>query len=92
MGRFENFERCRQGGQRTGTELVGCLDSSVPSHQQFRVRPWVHAFEGRLKVPGTPLHVGFNANGGQGRDDLRFVFGTLFDIGNVYRRLRSNLP
>jgi hypothetical protein len=39
----------------------------------------------------VPLYVGFNANAGQGRDDLRFVFGTMFDIGNLYRKLRPSI-
>jgi hypothetical protein len=94
FGRFENFERCRMGGNRNSEELVSCLDPSVPPTQQFRVRPWRYSFEGRLKVPGSqvPLYVGFNANGGKGRDDLRFVFGTMFDIGNLYRKIKPSLP
>ena len=45
--------------------------------------------EGRLKIPDTALQIGFDANLGHGRDDIRFVFGTRFDIGELFGRLRS---
>jgi hypothetical protein len=45
--------------------------------------------EGRLMVPNTALQVGFDANLGDGRDDVRFVFGTRFDIGELIARLSS---
>jgi hypothetical protein len=50
------------------------------------------AIEGILKAPGTPLIVGFGANLGAGensRDDLRFLFGTRFDLGNLTARLKQ---
>ena len=56
--------------------------------------------EGLLRIPYTPLYVGFNANVGQkslgaGRldhgyaapDDLRFLFGTKFDIGTALSKM-----
>ena len=45
--------------------------------------------EGRLKIPDTPLQVGFDANLGERNDDIRFIFGTRFDIGEAFSRLRS---
>ncbi len=45
--------------------------------------------EGRLKIPNTALQVGFDANLGEGNDDIRFVFGTRFDIGELFGRLRA---
>ena len=45
--------------------------------------------EARLKIPDTPMQVGFDANLGQGHDDLRFVFGTRFDIGELFGRLKT---
>lgn len=45
--------------------------------------------EARLKIPEAPLQIGFDGNLGQGRDDLRFVFGTRFDVGEAFQRLRS---
>ena len=48
--------------------------------------------EGRLKVPYTGLQVGFDANLGAGRDDIRFLFGTRFDIGEAMSRIRGFEP
>jgi hypothetical protein len=59
--------------------------------------------EGLLKIPNTPLYVGFNANlaqkslgathldhGYAAPDDLRFLFGTRFDIGTALSKLGVN--
>ena len=48
--------------------------------------------EAVLKVPGTPLVVGFSANigrSGEARDDLRFFFGTRFDVASVIDKLKQ---
>jgi hypothetical protein len=45
--------------------------------------------EGRLKIPDTPMQIGFDANLGEGHDDLRFIFGTRFDIGALFERLKT---
>lgn len=45
--------------------------------------------EGRLKIPETPLQVGFDANLGEGRDDVRFSFGVRFDIGDLFAKLKQ---
>ncbi len=89
VGRFESFEvvRCKDSSGKENN----CLGAD-PGTIFARQRPWRWAFEGRLKVPGLPLYLGFNANAGKGRDDLRFVFGTQFDIGAVYRKLRPSIP
>ena len=46
--------------------------------------------EGRLKVPYTAMQVGFDANLGDGRDDVRFTFGTRFDIGEAISRVAGS--
>jgi hypothetical protein len=51
-------------------------------------RKWRWGIEGRLKIPMTPLQIGFDANLGAGRDDVRFIFGTRFDIGVLFSKLR----
>ncbi len=43
--------------------------------------------EGRLKIPYTAMQIGCDANLGDGRDDVRFVFGTRFDIGEAISRV-----
>jgi hypothetical protein len=55
------------------------------------------AVEGNLKIPRTPLLLGFSANIGQNlggvphtqaaKDDLRFFFGTRFDVGKLIAKL-----
>lgn len=52
-------------------------------------RDWRIGIEGRLKIPQTPLFVGFDANLGKGPDDLRFVFGMRFDMGKLFGSLKS---
>ncbi len=60
--------------------------------------------EGLLKIPYTPIYVGFNANIGQkavgagqfdpafkAPDDLRFFFGTRFDISSLISKLLVNV-
>lgn len=54
-----------------------------------RQRPIRVFVEGRLMIPNTAMQVGFDANLGDGRDDVRFVFGTRFDIGELIARLTS---
>ncbi len=44
--------------------------------------------EGRLKVPSTGIQLGFDANLGDGHDDIRFTVGTRFDIGQLIGRLQ----
>lgn len=85
LGRFENFELCRES--RTTSTLTTC-QAALPEF--LRVRPWRYSFEGKLKLPlkGLPFYVGFYANGGQGPDDLRFVFGTSFDVGKIASKLQ----
>jgi hypothetical protein len=71
----------------------GALDS--------RKRIYRLDFEGLLKIPQTPLYVGFNANIGQrslgaaridpafaAPDDVRIFFGTKFDIASVLNKFK----
>ncbi len=61
------------------------------------------SLEGLLKVPSTPLVIGFNANLGQSAvgvnttevrqkaaDDLRFLIGAKFDVGKITSYLTSH--
>ena len=79
-------------------ELISYLDWTAGKWENFTVpreedpatirRPWRHHFEGRLRIPGTKIiQVGFDANLGKGSDDLRFLFGVNFDIGNLVGKL-----
>ncbi len=78
-------------------ELISYLDWTVGKWDNFEVfkedgintrKPLRHLFEGRLKVPGTRIvQVGFDANVGDGIDDLRFLFGIDFDIGKLVDKL-----
>jgi len=77
-GRWENFEHRIPTGEKDplGEDIF------------VRRRPWRIEALGRLKIPETPFIVGFDGNFGKGPDDLRFIFGTRFDIGKVMRTLK----
>lgn len=77
-GRWENFEV----ETPTGAKDAGGNDI------KWRQRPWRYEALGRLKIPETPFIVGFDGNFGQGPDDVRFIFGTRFDIGKVLRTIK----
>ena len=83
-GRYEMFEineKVKDSAGRVLKDLAG-NDISV------RRRPWRWNASGRLRVPETPFMIGFDGNFGKGPDDLRFIFGTRFDIGKVLRTIR----
>src|SRR5262249_4534050 len=80
LGRFSNLETFTQG----------------PNNSILKTRLYRVNLEGLLKIPATPMSIGFSANIGQievGRgsrvitqragDDLRFFFGTKFDVGKL---------
>jgi hypothetical protein len=80
------------GTQTTCSQYTDIGDAPVDS----RKRLYRFDIEGLLKLPRTPLYVGLNANIGQkslgaghldrgfaAPDDLRFFFGTKFDIAAV---------
>jgi hypothetical protein len=77
-GRWESFELTVPTGfnDKDGNPIT------------VRERPWRYEALGRLKVPNTPFIIGFDGNFGKGPDDLRFIFGTRFDIGKVFTALR----
>lgn len=77
-GRWQNLERQVPTGEfdADGDEIF------------VRRRPLRWAVEGRLKIPGLPLQIGFDSNIGEGPDDLRFLFGTNFDISQLFKLLR----
>ena len=85
--------------------VPGLTAGSVASYAAYDSRKRLYRldFEGMLKIPDTPLYVGFNANLGQksagaqdldhgyaAPDDLRFLFGTRFDIGAALAKLGVN--
>jgi hypothetical protein len=43
--------------------------------------------EGVLSIPHSGLFVGFGLNAGAGADDLRFIFGTRFDVSQLLSRV-----
>ncbi len=60
-----------------------------PADPSTVVSPMRTLIEGRLKIPDTALQIGFDGNLGRGHDDLRFIFGTRFDIGELFGKLKS---
>jgi hypothetical protein len=77
-GRWENFEIMVPTGQK----------NALGEEIKVRERPWRVEALGRLKIPETPFIIGFDGNFGKGPDDLRFIFGTRFDIGKLMRTLK----
>jgi hypothetical protein len=78
MGRWENFEIEVPTGQK----------DAMGQDIKVRKRPWRYEALGRLKIPETPFLIGFDGNFGKGPDDVRFIFGTRFDIGKILRTLK----
>jgi hypothetical protein len=75
--------------QDVAHELISYLHLTVGKFENFDPGAWRIATEGRLKIPGTALQVGFDANVPvrRGPGDLRFVFGARFDIGELIGKL-----
>jgi len=78
MGRWENFEIEVPTGQK----------DAMGNDIKVRQRPWRFEALGRLKIPEMPVIIGFDGNFGKGPDDLRFIFGTRFDIGKIMHTLK----
>ena len=86
------------GGSVAGS---GCTTAFGSSYSfDSRKRLYRIDIEGLLKVPNTPVYVGLNANIGQRQvmadkldpnfvapNDLRFLFGTKFDIAQLFNRI-----
>lgn len=77
-GRWENFE------VETPTGMKDAMGNDI----LWRQRPYRWEALGRLKIPETPFIVGFDGNFGKGPDDVRFLFGTRFDIGKILHTLK----
>ena len=77
-GRWQNLERRIPTGEKNaaGEDIF------------VRRRPLRWALEGRLKIPALPFVIGFDSNIGEGPDDLRFLFGTNFDVAQLFNLLR----
>ncbi|MFN7929781.1 MAG: putative Ig domain-containing protein [Blastocatellia bacterium] len=99
FGKWENFELLRKlpctSSQSLPTGFTcpgGFLVNRVNGVEKFftvRDRQFRTGFEGRLRIPQTPLFIGFDANFGKGPDDLRFLFGTRFDVGKLFGQLKT---
>lgn len=78
-GRWENFE----------IETPSGLKDAMGNDILVRQRPYRIEALGRLKIPETPFIIGSDGNFGKGPDDVRFIFGTRFDIGKVLHTIRA---
>jgi hypothetical protein len=94
IGRFSNLESLVPP---TKSSMANC--TNCPSRQRL----WRVSVEGILKIPSTPLIVGFNANVGMANpgaptlkqragDDLRFLFGARFDVGKLLAKVTEKAP
>jgi hypothetical protein len=93
-GRFSNLE-----------SLIIPETGATIEHPVKRMRLYRLALEGVLKIPSTPLIVGFSANVGQetlglgphtivqrAGDDLRFLFGARFDAAKLMSVIAKAAP
>jgi hypothetical protein len=83
-GKWENFD-LRRGLGSDGKPVTDPMKVVYT----LRRRPFRIGAEGRLKIPQTPMFVGFDGNFGDGPDDLRFILGTRFDVGKLIGRLQK---
>jgi hypothetical protein len=94
FGRFSNLE-----------SLINPETGALPDHPAKRIRLYRLALEGVLKVPSTPMIIGFSANVGQeslglgpntivqrAGDDLRFLFGVRFDAAKLMAVVAKAAP
>jgi hypothetical protein len=107
IGPYSNLESfiCHPGTATTTNSNSSCAEYGTDSNGALlfpvdsRKRLYRLDIEGLLKIPRTPLYVGFNANIGQrtlgavhldhgyaAPDDLRFLFGTKFDIAALLNK------
>ena len=56
--------------------------------------PWLLGLEGRFTIPKVPVFLGFNSttNIRHGSGDLRFLFGTSFDLGCLLAKVGVSNP
>jgi hypothetical protein len=89
----------------TDTSTVTYTDQKIYSFQPWDSRKRLYRLNivGMLKIPMTPLNIGFSANLGQkafgaskldhgyaAPDDLEILFGTRFDIGQLLGKIGVN--
>ena len=92
-------------GPFSNLETLVTPKTAPPTATPFRKRMYRLALEGILKVPSTPLIVGFSANVGQeavglgqnnivqrAGDDLRFLFGVKFDAAKLMAAIIKIAP
>ena len=94
IGRYSNLETLAPVLDAAGHQVMENGQPATYPRRQYRV-----GVEGLLKIPSTPLVLGFSANVGQNlflqkrvksaKDDLRFFFGTRFDVGRLLGQLQQ---
>ena len=62
------------------------------SQGQVVDHPWRLSMEGRFNLPKLPIFLGFNSNThvANNQGELRFLFGTSFDVGCLLKKLGVN--
>jgi hypothetical protein len=98
-GKFENYETpigVTANGKACLANLGSCavLGATAPASGPALLkvlgsdfgssRPYRTYIESRLYLKG--FHFGFEVNNGSGIDDMRFLFGTTFDLTKLFAR------
>lgn len=86
---MENFEVLLPVKDSDGKPIIDPSDPMMKEILKVRERRWRWGFEGRMMIPRVGFLIGFDANVGEGADDVRFIFGTRFDIGKLFKRLSN---
>jgi hypothetical protein len=89
--------RVLPNSQSVAPELISWVDLTTGKWDRFRndsiPNRSLMRFEvtGRVKVPYTPVTLGFSSNTGSGPDEFTFFAGTRFDVGKILSRIAPNL-
>jgi hypothetical protein len=103
--RFGLYKFHDEDRNRVAPDQILYLDTTVGKYQNLPnytsagvastgPLPWTVALEGRFNIPKVPVFLGFNSTTtvGQGTGDLRFLFGTSFDLGCLLQKVGVNNP
>lgn len=95
IGKWYSFQQCAGSvctySPNTNPSLTTTVNLPVPNDMLF---PLMIEFEGRLKVPKTPILVGFDSytpatHVANLHGDLRFLFGVRLDVGCIYSAFKG---
>ena len=82
--------------QNVAPQLLSYIDMTFGQWDNFRLPgktagttyvPVRFDSTGRLKIPATPIYIGYEVSKGHGPSDFRVFIGTRFDVGQLLSKL-----